>query len=64
MSQPSLTLLFEFFTARGEVCNECEEPLDTDRQSIAMTIDDSPLPLLLHQVCAWKRATFAFGEIF
>jgi len=44
-------------------CDDCGEALDHDRQSIAMSVNDGG-EMFFHQVCAWKRATFVFGELF
>jgi hypothetical protein len=62
MDKP-LTIHFKAGMVTAGQCDECHELLDTDRQTIGLILDDKPW-LLFHQVCAWKRATFMFGELF
>ena len=44
-------------------CTECGEEADADAQTIAININGKGV-MHFHQVCAWKRMTFIFGELF
>jgi hypothetical protein len=54
---------FDFLPSWQGICDECGEAADTDAQTVVFLIGDNP-PQHFHQVCAWKRATFIFGELF
>ena len=54
---------FDFLPDWEGECDECGEASDRDRQTVVLTINGSQ-PLYFHQICAWKRATFIFGELF
>lgn len=58
-----LVMRITTFTATVGYCDECGDALDIDRSSISMRFDEKD-PMRFHQTCAWKRATFAFGELF
>jgi len=58
-----LTVEFDFLSQWDGTCDECREPSDLDAQTVVMTIDGKG-PMHFHQICAWKRATFIFGELF
>jgi len=60
---PELIIHFDVFTVFTGVCTECGEELDTDRQTVGISLDGYDW-MRFHQNCAWKRATFMFGELF
>lgn len=60
---PELTLHLDVFKVTAGNCTECGEELDTDRQTVGISLDGWEW-MRFHQVCAWKRATFIFGELF
>lgn len=59
----NFTIRFDLLERAEGNCDECGEPLDTDRQTIGISVKDHYW-MMFHQVCAWKRATFIFGELF
>jgi len=59
----SMTIEIEFFDNADGYCDECGARLDTDRQTVGISVKDHNW-MRFHQVCAWKRATFIFGELF
>lgn len=59
----SITLQFDFFDHAEGNCDECGEPFDTDRQTVGISVTNHNW-MRFHQVCAWKRATFIFSELF
>jgi hypothetical protein len=58
-----LELRFDFLPKWDGECDECHEPADTDAQTVVMKVGDHQA-LHFHRICAWKRATFIFGELF
>lgn len=63
MDKMPLKLEFDFLLTYDGACDECGEPAHKDAQTVVMRVNDHG-SLFLHQVCAWRRATFVFGEIF
>jgi hypothetical protein len=60
---PEILWRLDFLPDWEGYCDECGEPSDRDRQTVIWRIGNAD-PQHFHQVCAWKRATFIFGELF
>jgi hypothetical protein len=58
-----ITVHYASFAVLEGICDECEKPLDTDRDTIHISLDNRRW-LRYHDVCAWTRASRIFGQLF